>query len=467
HLNLPVNITFYNPHGKQTKIEYIYDAVGSKKAKKVHYYEPDYSGGGGSEMKRTIVSTNTTQTNSSVGPTTYVQKIMRTDYLDGGFQYKDEVLQFFSHFEGFVMSDKGNYVYYFNYTDHLGNVRVKYTDDGSGTPYIVEESNYYPFGLKHKGYNEPEQNMKDWGYILTMESSLNHKYKFQGQERQDELGLNWDSFKWRNYDYAIGRFMSVDPLTEKYNTWSPYTFSGNIVIHARELEGLEPHLPFDDMEKAAENFGSQYNGYSIANKREVGTQYYKIKVGDVYKYSYTTPVEGDPVDLNGNAKVNILSSNDLPEGGQYVGDGHGHGNDSNQRFAILTRKEYSLKDFDEKATNSELKYLQTGKLSVLKNFKIVEGANGPSVGSGDMPFWQNQIKRLGKNYEGSYTFTPSGLVWITKNNEGKPQFKVDYNLSRITPSDPNSIMRMNNVSGTVTPVVKPLPDYKKVDPKKD
>jgi RHS repeat-associated protein len=67
-----------------------------------------------------------------------------------------------------------------------------------------------------------------------------YKYKYQGQERQDELGLNWDSFKWRNYDYAIGRFMSIDPLTEEYDDWTPYAFAGNQVVHSRELEGLEP-----------------------------------------------------------------------------------------------------------------------------------------------------------------------------------------------------------------------------------
>ena len=72
-----------------------------------------------------------------------------------------------------------------------------------------------------------------------------YKYKFQEQERQEELGLNWDSFKWRNYDYAIGRFMNIDPLTEEYHTWSPYAFSGNRVIDARELEGLEPVLIVD------------------------------------------------------------------------------------------------------------------------------------------------------------------------------------------------------------------------------
>jgi RHS repeat-associated protein len=66
-----------------------------------------------------------------------------------------------------------------------------------------------------------------------------YKYKYQGQERQDELGLNWDSFKYRNYDYAIGRFMSIDPLAEKYYHNSTYAFSENRVVDAFELEGLE------------------------------------------------------------------------------------------------------------------------------------------------------------------------------------------------------------------------------------
>ncbi len=69
---------------------------------------------------------------------------------------------------------------------------------------------------------------------------VNYKYKFQSQERQDELGLNWDSFKWRNYDYAIGRFMCVDPLATDFPQWSPYVFSGNLVTMTRELEGMEP-----------------------------------------------------------------------------------------------------------------------------------------------------------------------------------------------------------------------------------
>ena len=56
---------------------------------------------------------------------------------------------------------------------------------------------------------------------------------------QDELGLNWDSFKYRNYDYAIGRFFNVDPLAEKYPYNSTYAFQENKLGLGRELEGLE------------------------------------------------------------------------------------------------------------------------------------------------------------------------------------------------------------------------------------
>src|SRR5690606_9750698 len=162
--------------------------------------------------------------------------LVTTDYING-FDYKDGVLQTFPQPEGYVenklISNGGRpffkFVYHYIYKDHLGNTRLVYTDlDDNGTinpaTEIVEENNYYPFGLKHKGYNQLPGN----GY----------KYKFQSQERQDELDLNWDAFRFRNYDYAIGRFMNVDPLSDKYPYQSHYNFSENRVIDGRELEGL-------------------------------------------------------------------------------------------------------------------------------------------------------------------------------------------------------------------------------------
>jgi len=56
---------------------------------------------------------------------------------------------------------------------------------------------------------------------------LSYKYKYNGKELQDELGLGWYAFKWRDYNPEIGRFMSIDPLTEQYEDYTPYQFSSN------------------------------------------------------------------------------------------------------------------------------------------------------------------------------------------------------------------------------------------------
>jgi RHS repeat-associated protein len=67
----------------------------------------------------------------------------------------------------------------------------------------------------------------------------NKKNKFQGQELDDDLGVNYYGFKWRNHDPQIGRFIQVDPLSDKYVHNSTYAFSENKVTAHIELEGLE------------------------------------------------------------------------------------------------------------------------------------------------------------------------------------------------------------------------------------
>ncbi|RTY83036.1 hypothetical protein EKL97_05675 [Flavobacterium sp. LS1P28] len=56
------------------------------------------------------------------------------------------------------------------------------------------------------------------------------------------MGLNWDSFKYRNYDFAIGRFMSIDPVSEDYAYNSTYAFQENKMGMGTELEGKELQL---------------------------------------------------------------------------------------------------------------------------------------------------------------------------------------------------------------------------------
>jgi RHS repeat-associated protein len=122
---------------------------------------------------------------------------------------------------------QAGYVYIYLSNEETTPVEV-YFDDFKVTHTkspVVQTDDYYPFGLTFNSFQR--------------ENSTINRWKFQGQEHVDELGLGWDSFKWRNHQPEIGRFFNIDPLADKYVYNSPYAFSENRVVNAIELEGLE------------------------------------------------------------------------------------------------------------------------------------------------------------------------------------------------------------------------------------
>ena len=127
-----------------------------------------------------------------------------------------------------------DYKYVFQFKDHLGNVRLSYSDnDGNGsidaTSEIIEESNYYPFGLKQKGYNN---------VISSNGNSLAQAFKFGGKELDESLGLNTYDFGARNYDAALGRWMNIDPLAHRYDNSTPYSYAFNSPIFFTDPDGM-------------------------------------------------------------------------------------------------------------------------------------------------------------------------------------------------------------------------------------
>ena len=369
HLNLPDKLTFNESYlvrdffGDQIRnvtTKYIYRADGTKLSKVYTY--------------------GITRNNSEAATT--------TDYLDG-FQYEGNgatnaivppVLKFVPTAEGYFNFENNKYIY--QYKDQVGNIRISYYKNSSGNIVIDKENNYYPFGMEHNGYNN------------LVSSAPSYKYGFQEQEKQEETG--WSSFKWRNYDPTIGRFFNIDPLSEKYNTWTPYSFSGNRVIDARELEGLEPNLIYKTHQEAGENFGQQYNNLSIRMKGEIGTRHYKMKKPDgTYYYSYTKPITtGD-----GSGLVDPRQAEAPPKGAIEVGVDHTHG---------------------EEAIQIDL---GNGNYSTGQNLPSDYGPEGGDISA--------SIKSSESNpdFEGDIVITPGGYMFIygpgTKNGIDRDKMKPD------------------------------------------
>ncbi|PKW29040.1 DUF6443 domain-containing protein [Flavobacterium lindanitolerans] len=313
HMDLPIEISFTTGE----KINYLYDALGTK-------------------LKKTVVRT----TGNTV-----------TDYLSG-FQYIDEKLDFFPTAEGYVKcfpateSRPARYSYAFNLKDHLGNIRLSYGMDWEkGGLVILEENHYYPFGLKHEKYNSDKyeyvaDHKDDTPYPVGIEpigpqQRRSYQYKYQGQERQDELGLNWDSFKWRNYDFALGRFMSVDPLAESYSYQSPYNFAENRVVDGNELEGLEwaptgdKQESFEDrlnrgMLTGAANRLADYADFAVTVVTDPGTALKQTGAAIGNSVGATIGLIQDPVGaFNGTKQAMETKMNSTPDPvdgmGQFMG----------------------------------------------------------------------------------------------------------------------------------------------------
>ena len=120
--------------------------------------------------------------------------------------------------EGYVTRGNGVFKYYYYLKDHLGNNRV--VMDASGQ--VVQTTDYYASGLSTTRGTNPEK----------------QPYKYNGKELDRMFGLDTYDYSARMYDPAMGRFMTMDPLAEKYYSISPYAYCNNNPVRFTDPTGM-------------------------------------------------------------------------------------------------------------------------------------------------------------------------------------------------------------------------------------
>ncbi|VFB03715.1 MULTISPECIES: RHS repeat-associated core domain-containing protein [Chryseobacterium] len=111
------------------------------------------------------------------------------------------------------------------------SVRVSFAREGN-TAVIVQQNDYYAFGLKHSG---------------GLSGNGSYKYEYNGKELQEELGMY--DYGARFYMPDLGRWGVIDPLAEMYTRHSPYHYAVNNPMRFIDpdgrsaLDGIKDSMP--------------------------------------------------------------------------------------------------------------------------------------------------------------------------------------------------------------------------------
>ena len=166
-------------------------------------------------------------------------------------------------FGGGLMTPSGAMLYV---TDYLGSVRA--VVDGK-TGDLYKASDYSAFGDESVVMVMPQGNTPPHPLATAvLPAGLTLRDGYTGKEAQNEdFGTSYTDFGARQYSPALRRWMTPDPLSEKYYGVSPYAFCNNNPVNFVDPDGEFPFLAnfVGGFVSAGVEYGSQVIGNIVSN----------------------------------------------------------------------------------------------------------------------------------------------------------------------------------------------------------
>jgi RHS repeat-associated protein len=194
----------------------------------------------------------------------------------------------------YMLDENGNYNKNYKILDQLGNTHIVLKNSE-----IVGSYMYEPFGKQFTLFSESQTRMS-----------------FIGKEKDIESELG--DFGMRKYDSEIGRFTSIDPLWEKYYSWTPYHYCSNNPVMGSDPGGMAEYMDED---------GVTYNDGNTEDKRKFTatkeniikhTIDGNIQAADLQKVAFLLPDKKTFESMLSNTKANFSSYNDKEDAGAFA-----------------------------------------------------------------------------------------------------------------------------------------------------